>query len=66
MLLKTLNTKKRLELDNEFKAAVMQELGVHSDHPKAQRLWEMAVDNTRGEGLERLYHEVSELAELLS
>ena len=60
------NKEIRRSFDNDFKTAVMQELDIRPDHPKAHRLWEMEMDNTRGEGLQRLYHEVAELSELLS
>lgn len=63
---RTLAQSKQQAFDNEFRAAVMKELGIKPDHPKLHRLWEMAMDNTCGEGLQALYNEVSELSELLS
>lgn len=57
---------KRNAFFEEFKAAVFEDCNVALDHPKAEKLWELAMDNVRGEGLQALYNEVSELSELLS
>lgn len=63
---RTLAQSKRQSFDSEFKAAVFKELNIDPQHPKASKLWEKAMENRCGEGLQALYDEVSDLSELLS
>lgn len=53
-------------LNREFKAAVFKELNIDPFHPKVSKLWDIAKDWSRGEGLQSFFNRISVMSELLS
>lgn len=52
------------ELKMQFKQDMLDDFGV-TDHPKAQKLWELAWERGHSAGLYAVYQEAEELVELL-
>ena len=52
-------------LRNQFQIDAMAELGL-TNHPKAERLFEIAWDNRHSEGYRGVYEEMEELSELMT
>ena len=50
----------------EFRKAVFEECNVPLDHPKGEKLWELARMNGETYGLGRIFDEVEEMSQLLS
>lgn len=52
-------------LNAMFRDAVSEDIGLKKDHPKYDKIWEMAWDRGHANGLVEVYNEMIELYELI-